>query len=138
MGNLASKPVRGIAVDGSCRGNPAPAEYRGVDIFTGKELFRAEIGEATNNIAEFLGLCHAIHYCFNNNIRPVIYTDSVTAMAWVRNERVNSTFKENPKINERLEKAVKFLKSVPLKETLVVEKWLTDIWGEIPADFGRK
>lgn len=135
---MLSKPIRGIAIDAGTVGNPGITFYKGVDIFTGKVLFESTIGMATNNIGEFLALCHAIHYCFERKIKPTIYTDSVTALAWVRNEKTNSSFKDNPEIISRLEKAVRYLKSIPLKETLVIEKWNTNIWGEIPADFGRK
>lgn len=56
-----SRPKSGIAVDGACAGNPGVMEYRGVDIASGRELFR--IGSAgnligTNNIAEYLAIVH--------------------------------------------------------------------------------
>ena len=35
-----SRPKNGIAVDGACAGNPGVMEYRGVDIASGRELFR--------------------------------------------------------------------------------------------------
>ena len=56
------KPTSGICVDGSSRGNPGPAGYKAVDLSTGKELFNVNIGDSTNNIAEFIGLVHAIDY----------------------------------------------------------------------------
>lgn len=136
--NLISKPVRGLAVDVGTSGNPGETFYRGIDIFTRKIVFEANLGLATNNIGEFLAVCHGIHYCYSKNIRPVIYTDSVTALAWVRKEKVNTSFTGNKEITERLEKAIKYLKSIPLKDTLVIEKWDTEKWGEIPADYGRK
>lgn len=135
---MITKPVKGLAVDVGTPGNSGITFYRGIDIFTGKILFEENIGLATNNIGEFLAVCHAIHFCFKNKIKPVIYTDSVTALAWVRKEKVSTTFKDNKKVLERLDKAIKYLKSIPLKDTLVIEKWDTENWGEVPADYGRK
>lgn len=124
------KPTKGISVDGGCSNNPGQAYYRAVDIATGKELFNVKIGIATNNIAEFLGLCHALH-AFPNDI---IYTDSITAIAWVRNKKAKSSF-SGEDINKRLASAEKWLGT--LKETKIT-KWDTKKWGEIPADFGLK
>ena len=84
------KPTKGIAVDGSTRGNPGPSEYRAVDLETGAILFSQKIGVATNNIAEFIALGHAILYCLQNDIRTTIYSDSQTALSWLKNKRVNS------------------------------------------------
>lgn len=128
------KPTEGIAVDGGCSGNPGQAYYRGVDIATGEELFSYRIGEATNNIAEFLAVCNALHYRRIKKLTTHIYTDSRTAIAWVRNKKCNSSY-TNPFIEERIEKAEEFLKGF---KDLTIKKWETHLWGEIPADFGLK
>jgi ribonuclease HI len=123
------KPTKGISVDGGCSGNPGLAYYRAVDIATGQELFREDIGMGTNNIAEFLGLCHAIFKYSNETI----YTDSKTAIAWVKKRKANSSFSGD--INERVRKAEVMLQKIKLP---IIEKWETKLWGEIPADFGLK
>jgi ribonuclease HI len=128
------KPNKGIAVDGGCSGNPGQAYYRGVDIETGKELFRYNIGEATNNIAEFLAICNAIYYRNTMKLDLVIYSDSQTAIAWVKHKIANSTY-SNEYIEPRIRKAEQFLKSNKFEK---IEKWITKSWGEIPADFGLK
>jgi ribonuclease HI len=120
-------PKEGISVDGGCSGNPGKAYYRAVDIATGKELFRNNIGEATNNIAEFIALCHAIRDYPNS----IIYSDSITAISWVKNKRANSSF-----YYSRLEKIEEWLKT--LDNIPTIQKWNTKEWGEIPADFGLK
>lgn len=124
------RPSKGISVDGSCRGNPGKAAYRAVDIETGKELFNINIGIATNNIAEFLGLCHALHAYPNS----IIYTDSVTAMSWVRNKKAKSSF-SGVEINQRVKKAEEWLKDKTFNN---IKKWDTKLFGEIPSDFGYK
>lgn len=121
------KPNKGIAVDGACSGNPGPAEYKIVDIATGKTLVLRSIGIGTNNHAEFIGLCHAIHLYPDENI----YCDSVTAMSWVKNKKVNSKH-----FHSDIEKCIKMLNNLDKKVNII--KWDTKAYGEIPADFNRK
>lgn len=128
------KPNKGIAVDGGCSGNPGLAYYRGVDIETGEELFKVDIGEATNNIAEFLAICHALHYQIKNNISVPVFSDSQTAISWVNKSNANTTF-VGEEINSRLRKAEQFLRTVGNRD---IKKWDTKKFGEIPADFGLK
>jgi|AntRauMFilla1563_2_1112583.scaffolds.fasta_scaffold15112_2 ribonuclease HI len=127
-------PKKGICVDAGTEGNPGNCFYRGLILETGEIIFEETLGMGTNNIGEFLALVHAIHYCRKNNISPDIYSDSKTAMAWVRNKSTNTSFKGE--INARLSKAVEYLNSKPVN--LNILKWDTKNWGEIPADFGRK
>jgi ribonuclease HI len=127
-----SKPTSGICVDGGTVGNPGPCFYRGVDLETGQIIFEEHLGPGTNNVAEFLAICHAIHYCDKKGIEPNIWSDSVTAIAWVRDKKHKSSAAGD--IIERMDKACKFLKTKDIK----INKWLTKEWGEIPADFGRK
>lgn len=127
------KPTKGVSVDGGTIGNPGPCFYQGVDIETGEQLFHEELGEGTNNIAEFLGAVHAIHYCKVNNLDTEIWSDSKTAMAWVRNKKFNTSFDGD--VVKRMDKAVAYLNKIDIP---VINKWKTKLWGEIPADFGRK
>ena len=126
------KPIKGICVDAGTEGNPGPCFYRGLDLETGKILFEKQLGLGTNNIAEFLAVCHAIHYVNKHKLNTDIYSDSVTAIAWVRNKQHKSTF--DGEVSKRLNKACEFLKN----NNIIIKKWLTKEWGEIPADFGRK
>lgn len=128
------KPTKGIAVDGGCLGNPGISEYRIVDIETGKLLCEINIGMGTNNIAEFIGLCHAIHYVNKNNITLDIYSDSLIAISWVKKKKHNSSYQGINAI-KRLEKACEYLQDANINN---IKKWHTRKWGEIPADFGRK
>jgi len=127
-----SKPTKGICVDGGTEGNPGPCFYRGVDLETGKIIFEKHLGPGTNNVAEFLAICHAIHYCEKNGIEANIWSDSVTAIAWVRDKKYKSSVEGD--IIQRMDKACHYLKTKNIK----INKWLTKEWGEIPADFGRK
>lgn len=121
-----------ISVDGSCI-KSGMCYYRGVDMATGEELFFADIGLATNNIAEFLAICHAVYYCEQNFINATIYSDSLTAISWIRKNQVR-TVNDDAGVLKRVANALKFIKG----KNINVCKWDTRNLGEIPADFGNK
>ena len=128
------------AVDASCQGNPGVMEYRGVDLATGRELFRVgPFQDGTNNIGEFLAIVHALAEMNRRNDWHNIYSDSKTALAWVRNHNVKTQLKQterNAKLFELLGRGTVWIRthSWPVR----IMKWQTELWGEIPADFGRK
>lgn len=132
--------LRAWAVDASCLGNPGRMEYRGVDLSTGEEIFRVgPFDDATNNLGEFLAIVHALALMEKQGESHNIYSDSVSGMAWVRDRRIKTTLARTAK-NERLfntlGRAMAWLNTHSY--TARVMKWHTDLWGEIPADFGRK
>lgn len=128
------------AVDASCLGNPGKMEYQGVELMTGRTLFRiGPFDDATNNIGEFLAIVHAMALMAREGKYHNIYSDSVSGMAWVRTRKVKTQLKPTPrnaKVFELMARAVTWLNThqFPAK----VMKWQTERWGEIPADFGRK
>ena len=130
-----------IAVDGACSGNPGDMEYRGVDVMTQAELFhQGPFPDATNNVGEFLALVHALAFFDKTgNTHTAIYSDSRTAMAWVRDRKCKTKLARTPR-NEYLfaiiARAEAWLASHNPPNRII--KWQTDQWGEIPADFGRK
>lgn len=130
-----------IAVDGACSRNPGPIEYRCVDVVTGAEIFHGGPWDGgTNNIAEYLGLIHALAFLDKTgNNHTVVYSDSRTAQSWVRRRGHASKIApngHNAKIIELLARADHWIQSHPTHATIL--KWDTDNWGEIPADFNRK
>ncbi|AYN65978.1 ribonuclease H [Euzebyella marina] len=129
-----------ISVDAASSGNPGVMEYQGVDTKTGKKLFKqGPFQQGTNNIGEFLAIVHGLAFLKKNKSDRVIYTDSRTAMSWVRKKNCNTKLEENAKNKELFElirRAVEWLKTNSY--TTPVVKWETKAWGEIPADFGRK
>ena len=134
-----NKPNEGISVDGACQGNPGRFEYRAVDIKTGEELFelgRDKLYNGTNNIAEFLALVHCLAYCNKSNIIRNIYSDSKTAMAWVKNGKANTSFNSDKETAKLLVRAESYLKNNKTNSSIL--KWKTKLWGEIPADYDRK
>lgn len=133
-----------IAVDGACAGNPGRMEYRAVRLADGKELFRVGADgryTGTNNIAEYLAIIHlAAVLKQNGDSTTPIYTDSRNTLAWLRRGRSRTTLTENDATRPTLEllrRADKWLaENGPIRNPIL--KWQTEIWGEIPADFGRK
>lgn len=129
-----------IAVDAASSGNPGPMEYRGVDTRSRKTLFKqGPFEEGTNNIGEFLAIVHALAYLKKRKSDRIIYTDSRTAMSWVRkrscNTQLRKTVKNKP-LFDLVQRAEDWLKKNSYNTPIV--KWETKAWGEIPADFGRK
>lgn len=116
-------------------------EYRGVVLTTGEQLFHiGPLKKGTNNIGEYLAIVHALAMLKKQNREDItIYTDSKTALAWVRNRQPKTKLDrmpENERIFELLERATTWLKNNTFKNPIL--KWETEDWGEIPADFGRK
>lgn len=130
-----------IAVDGACSGNPGMMEYRGVDVPTGAELFhQGPFPDATNNIGEFLAIVHALALFHNQgNDHTAVYSDSKTALAWVRVKQCRTKVARtaaNAHLFEIIARAERWLATHTRRNALL--KWNTGEWGEIPADFGRK
>lgn len=135
------KPLlNSIAVDAACAGNPGVMEYRGVYTESKKQIFlKGPFPEGTNNIGEFLALVHGIAYLKKENINLPIYSDSKTAISWIRQKVCKTKLEKNSK-NEKLFdliiRAENWLKNNTFENKIL--KWETKAWGEIPADFGRK
>ena len=143
------KPTVGISVDGSAKGNPGFAKYRGVDIATNKVLFLVELGVSTNNIAEYIAICHAVLLAIKET-PTTIYTDSQTALSWLRSGYPNTTLADCDRTHKSLDllkRANNKMRELTVKkdgidilfnETVRVSKWYTSEYGESPADFGEK
>jgi ribonuclease HI len=128
-----------ISVDAACSGNPGVMEYQGVDTKTKEQFFHQKFALGTNNIGEFLALVHALALFKKHDINKPIYTDSMTAMSWVKKKKVKTNLVRNKKTEElygMIERAEAWL--LNNQYDIEILKWETENWGEIPADFGRK
>ena len=135
------KPILdSICVDAACSGNPGLLEYKGVYTSSKELLFhKGPFQEGTNKIGEFLALVHAIAFLKEKKIDIPVYTDSMTALSWLKNKKIKTTLQQtyrNKELFDLVDRAVKWLQENKYKT--VVMKWDTKNWGEIPADFGRK
>ena len=133
--------LESFSVDAACSGSPGIMEYRGVWTKDAVEVFHKGPFEwGTNNVGEFLALVHGLSYLkkIGHHHTP-IYSDSRTAMSWLRNKKVKTTLerKNNNKVLFKLlERAENWINTHEWTNEVI--KWPTDRWGEIPADFGRK
>ena len=138
---LVGEPVLdSVSVDAACSGNPGVLEYRGVDTRSGAELFRqGPFPEGTVNIGEFLAIVHALAYLKQRGSDWPVYSDSRTALTWLRNRAIRTTLDRNAKNAELfglVDRALNWVNCNRWPNRVI--KWETEYWGEIPADFGRK
>lgn len=130
-----------ISVDAACSGNPGAMEYRGVWTSDKSEIFHfGPVRNGTNNIGEFLAIVHALALLQKKNDGATpIYSDSMTAISWVKRKKANTKLKAdntNAALFDMIRRAEAWLKSHSWTNPLL--KWETEHWGEIPADFDRK
>lgn len=128
-----------LAVDAACSGNPGAMEYRGVHIASRQEIFHFGPMKGTNNIGEFLAIVHGLALIKQKGFNMPIYTDSVNAMKWVKAKKCRTKLPRTAETEELfriIERAENWLKNNTY--TTPIFKWETKVWGEIPADFGRK
>jgi ribonuclease HI len=132
--------VPSISVDAACNMTTGVMEYRGVDTQTGAELFRmGPFNGSSNNLGEFLAVVHALGMQKKISGSLPVYTDSRTALAWVRKKHARSTVAlsdKNSDLFALITRAEEWLKNNSYENRVL--KWDTDKWGENPADFGRK
>ncbi len=129
-----------LAVDAACSGNPGRMEYRGVLVRTGEQIFHVgPLEQGTNNIGEFLAIVHGLALQEKQGTSLPLYSDSVNAQLWVRQGICKTKLEENEAnapIFDLIRRAEDWLRTHTFR--LPIYKWETKLWGEIPADFGRK
>ena len=137
---LSAPILESISVDAACISTKGKMEYQGVYTRNKTIIFKqGPFEKATNNIGEFLAIVHALAYCKKNNVRLPIYSDSITALSWVRKKKANTkqeTNELNTVVFDLIARAEKWLYENKYENKLL--KWNTQAWGEIPADYGRK
>lgn len=129
------RPIEGIATDAAHSMKNGKTEYQAIDLATRERLFYRDLGNQTTNIGEFLAVVEAVKYIIENDFQPrVIFTDSMTAIAWFKAKKTSSS-----KPNKDLQRAEMFLRALSADvDTIDVIHWDNKRWGETPADFGRK
>lgn len=134
-----------LCTDAACSGNPGILEFRAVAVPSGEKHMAVEVfhrgpyQQGTNNVGEFLALVLGLAYLKKYNLPWTLYTDSVTAIAWVRARKCKSKVEwgaQNQDLLLAVRSAEKWLHDNTW--TTPILKWETPLWGEIPADFGRK
>lgn len=136
------KPILpSICVDAACSGSPGKLEYRGVFTESEKEIFRVgPFPDGTNNVGEFLAIVHALTWLAKQEKQMQVYSDSENAISWVYTGKCNTKLKHtarNAPLFVMIHSAENWLAENELLDDAVL-KWDTELWGENPADFGRK
>lgn len=138
--DIGAPILNSLSVDAACSGNPGTLEYRGVYTDTETEVFRrGPYEEGTVNIGEFLAIVLGLAWQQKHKLKMPIYSDSRTAISWVKKKKVNTKLKrtkKNEKLFYAIAQAQEWLKNNKIEVEIL--KWRTDAWGEIKADFGRK
>lgn len=130
-----------ICVDAACSGSPGTLEYRGVFTESQEQIFHVgPFPEGTNNVGEFLAIVHALTWLEKHEEQLPIYSDSENAIAWVYTGQCRTRLKHtgrNAPLFAIIHSAENWLAENELSDDEVL-KWDTEMWGENPADFGRK
>jgi ribonuclease HI len=134
-------PLRdSYVVDAACSGSPGRLEWQGLHLASGKMLFhQGPFAHGTNNIGEFLAIVQALQLLEKKDLSLPVYSDSGTAIAWVRRNRCNTALKaeeRNRELFTLIDRAEEWLQDHPHRAEIL--KWDTRAWGENPADFNRK
>jgi ribonuclease HI len=138
-----TKPViPSICVDAACSGAPGPLEFRGVDLESGREIFRqGPFIDGTNNVGEFLAIVQALEWLAGQNLNLPIYSDSENGIAWVKAGKCRTKLAHtgrNAVLFDLISRAEASLRIINNSKAYKLLKWDTRVWGEVPADFGRK
>jgi len=138
--NIGKPIMDSIAVDAAWNTATGDMEYQGTYLATKQRIFlQGPFKDATNNIGEFLAIVHGLAYLQKKGSDLPIYSDSRTAIAWVKKKHANTKLALTPRnkpVFEMLQRAERWL--AENKFTNKILKWETEYWGENPADFGRK
>ena len=128
------------AVDAACSGNPGPMEYQAIDLQTGARVFHFGPMKGTNNIGEFLAIVHALALMQQQGLYDkTIYSDSYNAILWVKKRQCKTKLERTPEtepLYQIIARAERWLQTHQWRNPII--KWETKLWGEVPADFGRK
>ena len=128
------------AVDAACSGNPGPMEYQAIDLQTGARVFHFGPMKGTNNIGEFLAIVHALALMQQQGLHDkTIYSDSYNAILWVNKRQCKTKLERTPEtepLYQIIARAERWLQTHQWRNPII--KWETKLWGEVPADFGRK
>ncbi len=130
-----------LTVDAAAPGPRGPAWYRGVVVEPDgrtREVFReGPLDGLTANAAEFVALVHGLRWLQAHGQDWPLYTDSRIAYGWLQAGRARTRHRPTQGPGAAaLAQAEAWLAQNGIPNP--VHLWVTDQWGDIPADFGRK
>ena len=129
-----------LVVDAAWNTATGDMEYQGIYLATKQKLFlKGPYTDGTNNIGEFLAIVHALAFLHQQGSNIPIYSDSRTAIGWIKKKKANTKLEQtarNAELFDLLDRAEIWLQTHRFANPIL--KWETTAWGENPADFGRK
>lgn len=141
LAELVGNPILdSVVVDAAWNTATGDMEYQGIYLATKQKLFlKGPYSDGTNNIGEFLAIVHALALLHQKGSSIPVYSDSRTAISWVKKKKANTKLDQttrNTELFELLDRAENWLQTHSFANPVL--KWETTVWGENPADFGRK
>lgn len=141
LSDLHRPPIEdSVVVDAAWNTATGDMEYQGIYLPTREKIFhRGPYPDGTNNIGEFLAIVHALALLDQRKSNLPIYSDSRTAISWVKKQKANTKLDPTPRnaeLFDLIDRAETWLKTHRFANPIL--KWETTEWGENPADFGRK
>ncbi|QJW89306.1 ribonuclease H [Spirosoma taeanense] len=138
---LVGSPIEdSLVVDAAWNTATGDMEYQGIYLATRQKVFlKGPYPDGTNNIGEFLAIVHALALLHQKGSNIPIYSDSRTAIGWVVKKKANTKLEETPRnaeLFDLIDRAETWLRTHVYANPIL--KWETSVWGENPADFGRK
>ena len=82
---------------------------------------------------------HALALLKQKGLEMPVYSDSRNAIAWVRQKKCKTKLPRDARsepLFQLIDRAERWLRDNTYSTPVL--KWETELWGEIPADFGRK
>jgi ribonuclease HI len=132
--------AKSLVVDAACSGSPGLLEFRGLELDSGRQVFhRGPYRNGTNNVGEFLAIVQALQLLEKNGSDRPVYSDSSTAIAWVKRGRCKTSLVKD-ETNSQLFTLIRQAETWLAGQNSAgrVLKWDTSAWGENPSDFNRK
>ncbi len=122
-----------ITVWAMCRQNPAGMEFKGVDTPAQTLIFSKTFETGDVDTGNFLAIVHALKLLSRNKLDvAVIYTNSNTAIRWVKNKNCDCKpvkNKKEKKLSEAVRAAEKWLSGNDYSTKIL--KWNINEWGDI-------
>jgi ribonuclease HI len=131
------KPDTGIVVDGSFRWSKSELQYQVVDIETAELIYTSPVySGGSSNVAEYLAIIHGLAHAAKNGLKCKVYTDSYVARRWIVQKKCKTGQFMSEELKKVVDRGTLWLNlNSPSNKVLI---WQSHLWGENPADFGRK
>ena len=124
-----------VAVCAHCDASSSMVSYRGVDVFSGAELFRFGPIAGSANTGEYLAIVHALAMLQQQRKdRVPVYCSNGIAQMWVKKKKSNAQIPQKSafeKMAQLLARADRWLQTNEFHNFVL--RWKSDEWGDNPG-----